>query len=204
MVCPYPFTLILSRARLVPEMPMPVNTIAMPCSSAAAITSSSRTLPPGWMIAARPRPRRRRRRRGTGRKRPRPTTEPASASPALAALMDGDPRRVDPAHLARTHAEGPPATAEHDRVRLDEFGDAPCKQEIGDLGLARPRPGDDLEPSAPTVGGIGRLHQQPAAHALQIPARWRRAGESGHLQHADVRLALPAVCAARGADGAAR
>src|SRR6185295_1043071 len=29
----------------------PVNTIAIPCSSAAAITSSSRWLPPGWMMA---------------------------------------------------------------------------------------------------------------------------------------------------------
>ena len=33
---------------------MPVKTMAIPCSSAAFITSSSRTLPPGWMIAVAP------------------------------------------------------------------------------------------------------------------------------------------------------
>jgi len=32
----------------------PVNTIVMPCSSAAAIVSSSRIEPPGWMIAVTP------------------------------------------------------------------------------------------------------------------------------------------------------
>src|SRR5262249_20176442 len=35
---------------------MAVNTIAMPCSSAAAITSASRLLPPGWMTARMPKP----------------------------------------------------------------------------------------------------------------------------------------------------
>src|SRR5690349_6314826 len=33
---------------------MPVNTMHMPCSSAAAITSSSRLLPPGWTMALMP------------------------------------------------------------------------------------------------------------------------------------------------------
>jgi hypothetical protein len=32
----------------------PVKTMAMPCSSAAAITSSSRTEPPGWMTDVMP------------------------------------------------------------------------------------------------------------------------------------------------------
>jgi hypothetical protein len=33
---------------------MPVNTIAMPCSLAAAMTSSSRMEPPGWMTQRMP------------------------------------------------------------------------------------------------------------------------------------------------------
>ena len=33
---------------------MPVKTMAMPASSAAAITSSSRIEPPGWMTAVAP------------------------------------------------------------------------------------------------------------------------------------------------------
>jgi len=31
-----------------------VNSIATPCASAAVITSASRVLPPGWMIAVAP------------------------------------------------------------------------------------------------------------------------------------------------------
>ena len=31
---------------------MPVKTMAIPCSLAARITSSSRTLPPGWIMKA--------------------------------------------------------------------------------------------------------------------------------------------------------
>ena len=33
---------------------VPVSTMAMPCSSAAAMTSSSRTLPPGWITQVAP------------------------------------------------------------------------------------------------------------------------------------------------------
>ena len=33
---------------------MPVNNIAMPAASAAAITSASRTEPPGWITAVAP------------------------------------------------------------------------------------------------------------------------------------------------------
>src|SRR5213075_1297106 len=66
---------------------MPVNTIAMPCSSAALITSSSRTLPPGWMTARAPalattsRPSRK------GKKASEAATEPRSERPAFFALI---------------------------------------------------------------------------------------------------------------------
>ena len=117
----------------------------MPCSSAAAITSASRMLPPGWMIAVAPAAATTSTPSRNGKNASEATTEPASESPALAALMDGDARRVDAAHLARAHAERPAVAAEYDGVRLDEFGHAPREHEIGDLGLGRPRPGHDLE-----------------------------------------------------------
>src|SRR6202162_1059788 len=66
---------------------MPVNTIAMPCSSAAAITSLSRTLPPGWITALAPawattsKPSRK------GKKASEATTEPRSDKPAVFALI---------------------------------------------------------------------------------------------------------------------
>ena len=54
---------------------MPVKSIAMPCSSAAAITSSSRIEPPGWITAAMP------------ASASEAITEPYTSSSAWAALM---------------------------------------------------------------------------------------------------------------------
>ncbi len=66
---------------------MPVNTMAMPCSSAAAMTSSSRIEPPGWITALIPAwaalsmPSR------NGKKASEAITEPGTSSPACSALM---------------------------------------------------------------------------------------------------------------------
>ena len=66
---------------------MPVKTMAMPRSSAAAITSSSRMLPPGWITATAPARRRHPGRRETGKTHPTLPTEPASDKLALFALI---------------------------------------------------------------------------------------------------------------------
>ena len=184
-----------------------VNTIAMPCSSAAAITSSSRTLPPGWMIACAPAAATTSTPSRNGKNASEATTEPSSESPALAALMDGDARRVDAAHLARAHAQRPAAAAEYDRVRLDEFRHAPCEQEIGDLGLARPRPGDDLElVSPPTAAASGVWTSSPPPTRLKSHAAAAAcAVESSRGTLSTRILALPASSLGRrGVDGAAR
>src|SRR5690606_15203443 len=67
---------------------VPVNTIAMPCLSAAAITSSSRIEPPGWMTAVAPAATADSSPSAKGKKASDATTEPfvsGSASPATSA-----------------------------------------------------------------------------------------------------------------------
>src|SRR5690606_13319067 len=67
---------------------IPVNTIAMPCSSAAAITSSSRTEPPGWITAVAPASTAARRPSANGKKASDATTEPmVRGSPRPAASI---------------------------------------------------------------------------------------------------------------------
>src|SRR4029077_8242529 len=67
----------------------PVNTIAIPCSSAAAITSSSLTLPPGWITACAP---------------ARATTSMPSRKGKKASEATTDPARVCFASLALNSA----------------------------------------------------------------------------------------------------
>ncbi len=85
---------------------MPVNTIAMPCSSAAAITSSSRIEPPGWITAVMPAcggvvdavAEREEGIRGHHRARDREAR--------MLGLDRGDARGVDAAHLAGADTDG--------------------------------------------------------------------------------------------------
>src|SRR6185437_3151300 len=65
----------------------PVNTMAMPRSSAAAITSASRTLPPGWITATAPWSATTSRPSRNGKNASEATTEPASESPAACAFI---------------------------------------------------------------------------------------------------------------------
>src|SRR5690606_31769408 len=65
----------------------PVNTIAMSCSSAAAITSASRIEPPGWITARMPASPAASRPSRNGKNASEAITEPGTTSPASAALM---------------------------------------------------------------------------------------------------------------------
>src|SRR5690606_18727729 len=66
----------------------PVNTIAMPRSLAAAMTSSSRTEPPGWITQAAPASTTTSRPSRNGKNASEATAEPASDSAALLALIE--------------------------------------------------------------------------------------------------------------------
>ena len=109
---------------------MPVNTIAMPCSSAAAITSSSRIEPPGWITAVMP----------AGRGLIDAVAEREERVPGhhraphfqicMLGLDAGNARAVDAAHLAGTDADGHVVTAVDDGIGLDELGHPPGEQQI--------------------------------------------------------------------------
>src|SRR5690606_19837489 len=66
----------------------PVSTMAMPRSSAAAMTSSSRTLPPGWITQVAPASATTSRPSRKGKKASEATADPDRLRPAFSALME--------------------------------------------------------------------------------------------------------------------
>ena len=103
-----------------PEVPAAVKTIATPASSQAAITSSSRCDPPGWMIAVTP-----------ASIASAPSANGKNASEASTAsqvdpargLVDRDADRVDAAHLAGADSRRRRGPWQHDRVRAHVLAD---------------------------------------------------------------------------------
>ncbi len=131
---------------------MPVNTMAIPAASAAAITSSSRIEPPGWITAVAPASIAATSPSANGKKASEATTEPfvaASAFPAAfaasAALIAAMRAEIDPAHLAGADADRGAVSRIDDGVRLDVLGDAEGQQQVGGLGRRRRALGHDLE-----------------------------------------------------------
>ena len=131
---------------------MPVKTIASPASSAAAITSSSRIEPPGWITAARSRLDRGEQpvgegEEGVGRDRgaDRPRLGPARFLGRVLGLPGGDSGRFEPVHLAGPDPGRGAVFGVDDGVRLDVLGDGPGEQAVGQLAVGRRAPGDDLE-----------------------------------------------------------
>ena len=122
---------------------MPVKTIASPASSAAAITSSSRIEPPGWITAVAPASAAASRPSAKGKKASDATAEPivrGSPQPALSAaslaFQAAIRARFQPVHLAGADAGGDAVLGIDDGVRLDVLGDGPGEQAVGQL-LAR-------------------------------------------------------------------
>ena len=87
--------------------------MAMPCSLQAAMVSSSRFEPPGWMIAVMPAAAATSGPSRKGKKASEASTAPRAS---LAGLVDGDPHRVQPAHLAGAHAQQLTAAGDDDGV----------------------------------------------------------------------------------------
>ena len=115
---------------------MPVKTIARPASSAAAITSSSRIEPPGWITAVAPASTAASRPSAKGKKASEATAEPivrGSAQPALSAASfafhAAMRARFEAVHLARADAGGGAVLGIDDRVRLDVLGDGPGERQ---------------------------------------------------------------------------
>ena len=116
---------------------MSVKIIAIPCSSAAAITSSSRIEPPGWITQVMP----------TAAAGIDTVTEREEGvrghggtfhfQPFITCFDSGDFRRVDAAHLACAYSDGHVLFGVDDGVGLDELRHFPAEQRVAQLLLAR-------------------------------------------------------------------
>ena len=144
--------------------------MAMPCSLAAPITSSSRSAAT-WMNHAR--------RAGfqptrpcvsrNGKKASLATAEPFNDKPAASALMPGDARRIEPAHLARRpRPRACAAGAEDDGVALHVLAHRPGEQHVLQLLRRGLRLGDDLQVGQLQLVVVSALDQEARADALHV------------------------------------
>ena len=148
---PHRFSKTRPLAGLVPEMAHPVKTIASPASSAAAITSSSRIEPPGWITAVAPPRPPPSARRGRERRRPRPRRCPGQrrgqaqrlghALGLRAAMRQLSTRLIWPAPTPTVA----PSLDIDDGVGLHVLGDGPGEQHVGHLGVGRGALRHDLQ-----------------------------------------------------------
>ena len=177
----------------------PVKTMAMPCSLAAAMTSSSRIEPPGWMTSVAPAATAPSRPSGNGKKasrRVRPAHGPAGG------LLGGDAPGVPAVLLAGADAHGLAVLHQHDGVGADPGAPAATpapgratRRRWGAVGDHRPgRPVD--------AHRVGRLHEQAAVDGPHL--RGPAAPGGGGLEHPEVLLGRQhlqrAVLEARGDD----
>ena len=112
--------------------------------------------------------------------------------PRRARLVDGEPYRVDPAHLARAYAGGAEALAQHDRVGAHVLAHPMANSSSPHSSLGRLALGDHLHLRALLEPGVAVLHQQSAAHALEVLLGHRRAAALLVFEQADVGLLLAA------------
>ena len=99
-----------------------------PALAAAAVTSSSRTEPPGCTIAVDPG--RGQRLEPVGEREERVGGRDRAADPVAAAL-DGQPGGVDPVDLTHADADGGAVGGDHDRVGLDRAAGPPGEVQVG-------------------------------------------------------------------------
>ena len=152
----------------------PVNTMAMPCPSAAAITSSSRTLPPGWITAATPAATTASRPSRNGKKASLAQTPPATRSPAR---VSGDARRIEAVLLSGADAESLALVGEHDGVGRDRRADDPGELEVQPLLIAGRRRGDDPPRAAVRADRVGLLDEQSTVDRADVERQLRPGNE---------------------------
>ena len=131
---------------------MPVKTMARPFSSAASITSLSRSEPPGWMTAVAPASAAARSPSAKGKKASEATTLPigrAFLQPGQLARFGGadggDARAVAAVHLARAHAHRGAVLGIDDGVRLHVLADGEGEQQVLEFLRRRRALGHDLQ-----------------------------------------------------------
>ena len=147
---------------------MPVKTMARPASSAAAITSSSRSEPPGWITAVAPASAAASSPSAKGKKASEATTEPCVSGVVdpgrlrrVGGLDRGDPRRIDAAHLPGADADRRAVLGVDDGVRLHVLRDAEGEEEVGRTPLRSARASVTTRQSAlRDARGVALLHQE--------------------------------------------
>ena len=157
----------------------PVKTMAMPAASATAVTSRSRTDPPGWMIAVIPAAIASSGPSANGKYASDASTAPARESAVLFSTRQA--HRVDAAHLARADAGGGPVLSQHDRVGAHVRAHPPCEEQFLALGVGGRAPGHDLHVLPRLAHGVAVLYEHPAEHLLELrrsSAGWRRSVSS--------------------------
>ena len=169
--------------------------MAMPWSSAALITSSSRIEPPGWITAVAPASIATRRPSANGKERVgcdhgaqgERFVEPAVLRRVLG-LARGDARGIDAAHLPGADADGGEILGVDDGVRFHVLGDAEGKGKIGKLGVGRRARGHGLERHVVDDGIVARLHQQAAGDRFHGHAGRARIGQAAGDQQPQILL----------------
>ena len=121
---------------------MPVNTMARPALSAAAITSASRIEPPGWITAVAPASAITCSPSGNGKNASDAATEPCvrlAAEPLRLGRLFGLPRRhargIDAAHLPGADADRGAVLGIDDGVRLDVLRHREGEDQVGQFLL---------------------------------------------------------------------
>ena len=158
--------------------------MAMPCSSAALITSSSRIEPPGWITAVAPasiatsRPSAngkegvRRHHRSLGRR-----LRETGVVRRVLGLARGDARGIDPAHLAGADADGGEILGIDDGVRFDVLGDAEGKAQIAQFGRRSARAWSPASASMSSTTALSRVcTSRPPATVLTVRPGARGSG----------------------------
>ena len=107
----------------------PVKTIAIPSLFAAAITSASRTEPPGWITAVAPALPASSTPSGKGKNASDATTLPCKSQPVRRRLDHRNLHGIHAAHLARADADRLPFARKHDRIRFHVLANFPRKEQ---------------------------------------------------------------------------
>ncbi len=90
---------------------------------------------------------------------------------ARSRFLDGDPHRIQPAHLTRAHTHNLAVSGQDDRVGLYRCADAPGECQVPPFGLGRRAPGRHAAGRRVRFELIPVLNEEPSFDPAKITAR---------------------------------